>query len=222
MGEVLEIMQNVRVARDPIFIPAANGDQRHNHCILTVINNRGTKDAAGQARTDSYTLHFWGKYAEVAAWSLGKGREINVRGENRSYLHDTGRVKENGRKEVYRRNEVLVRKFFFGGDSKKELMARLAKNIAALEVAGGFKLPASVTPETLLAITKTPRVDYNPAIHDATGKYGVATIWRKGQAPVATASAPVDMNDVTAMKARIKEIEDAATAGGTVDAFPTA
>jgi hypothetical protein len=210
----------VRVARLPVFFPAKDGNARHNCCLVTVLGNVGKGD---NQKTKAYELAFWGKYAEVAAWEFDKGREINItKGELDSYRHDTGRLKANGSKEIYLQNKIHVRKFTFGRDSKKELVERISRNMAALCAELGIQLPAGFTAERLLAITRAPRVDYNPAIHDAAGKYGNATIWRPNMtaAPATASAAPVTADSVAEMEKNIAAMKAQLAAGGTP--FPVA
>jgi hypothetical protein len=213
-------LMGVRVARAPVFFPAKDGNPRHNCTLVTVIGNTGTGD---KAKAKAYELAFWAKYAEVAAWSFSKGREINViRGELDSYRIDTGRVKGNGAKEIYLTNKIHVRKFTFGRDSKKELLERVTANMRKLEAEGGFKLPDAVTADKLIEITRSPRVDYNPAIHDATGKYGEATIWKPNMVAAAPALGQnAKAEQIAALEKQIRELGGDPTAA-TVNAFPEA
>ena len=172
------ILCNARVAGPPTFFPGLTPDKHRT--LLTVIKNRG-KNKAGQPLSDEYTLVMWGKYAQTGALYFTVGRALNVECVPRSYSVDTGRLKPNGKKEIYRLTNFHVRSFEFGADSKKELSARINQNIMTAKAAGQIDQNATVTAEILLAVTRPQKVDYNPAVHNATGMYGNAKIFIKGQ-----------------------------------------
>ena len=174
-------LSNVRVAGAPTFFPS--DDSKKHRCLITVIKNRG-KNAQNVELTDAFTLVFWGKYAQTASLYLDKGRAINVDGVLRSYEVDTGRIKANGKKEINRTTSVHVKGFEFAKDSKKELVKRLNTNLAAIQAAkqGGTRDPnALTTGEELIVVHRSAAYDYNPQLAAATGRYGNAQVYIKGQ-----------------------------------------
>jgi hypothetical protein len=128
----------------------------------------------------------------VAACHLDKGRQISLIGELLSHTVDTGVVDAAGKKVMHRRNEVRVDRFWFGGDTLKELTQRVSKNLAALVATG-----TPITADLLVKSTRNATVDYNPALAMQTGMYGNARVWIKGQgflkagAPVVAPAVPV-------------------------------
>jgi len=177
MGKMLVTLIGVRVAGTPTFIPGAEVSKHHT--MLTVINNRG-KNKAGVEQSDEITLDFWGKYAQTAALYLDKGREINVIGELRSHTVDTGQTKANGKRDLNRNNSIVVDRFYFGADSKKELVARINANLAAAKAAGKLDPNATITGDDLIAVSRGAAYDFNPTLAAQTGMYGCAKVFVKG------------------------------------------
>lgn len=170
-------LSNVRVAGAPTFFPGS--EPKKHRCLLTVIKNRG-KNTAGEEMTDEIGLVFWGKYAQTAALYLDKGRAINVTGVLRSHTKETGKVKANGKKELQRDISVHVKSFEFSADSKKELVKRIGQNIARAKQEGFLPPDCTITPEYLIAVSKSPAYDYNPETARQTGMYGNARVYDKG------------------------------------------
>lgn len=222
LGAIKVQLLNVRVAGKPTFMPSKNGDPRRHHTMVTVICNRGKNPNNQEDMTDEITLNFWGKYAIFAAKYLDTGREINVDGELRSYRHQTGQINPtSGKPVIERRVEVLVNRCFFGKDSMKELSARINANIAALRQSG--RLVGDVAAEELLKVSRIDVGDYNPALHDASGIYGNARIWRGGwigngvAAPASTTDELAQLRQAVAtMSAQLS----AANAGASAEANP--
>jgi single-stranded DNA-binding protein len=229
LGKLLVQGFNVRIAADPMFIPAL--DPKRHHAMVTVICNRGLHPRTKEQMTDEITLNFWGGYALTAAKYLKTGREISFVGELRSFRHQTGQVNTAGKAVINRRIEVLVNQFFFGKDSMKELSARVNGNIAILRAGG--RIPANVilTAEELLVVQKEDAGDYNPAVHNPTGRYGNSRIWLKETnswanpgaaqtaqtAQMSAAATNVDAAaELAALKAKIAGME---AAGETVSPF---
>lgn len=188
MGKMITILIGVRVAGVPTFFPGENVD--NHHTMLTVICNRG-KNKAGVEMSDEVTLDFWGKYAQTAALYLEKGREINVEGELRSHTVDTGQVRANGKRDLNRNNSVVVDKFYFGSDSKKELVARINANLAAAKAEGKLDPNATITGDDLIKVSRGAAYDYNPALAAQTGMYGCAKVYVKGQGFIVPGQTPV-------------------------------
>jgi len=172
------ILTNVNVAGNPTFFPHPTDPNKHR-TLLTAIHNSKTRD--GRDLQDEFTLVFWGKYAQTAALYLEKGRSINVQGRMKSYSIDTGRVKANGKREIYRITTIHVDKFEFGRESMKALSARVNANIQKAKTEGLLPPQCNITADYLLAITPKPFVDYNPAVVAQTGLYGNARVFIKGQ-----------------------------------------
>jgi len=224
LGTMLVQLMNVRVAGTPTFMPGA--DQKRNHCMVTVICNRGKKPETQEEMSDEITLNFWGKYADFAAKYLDTGREINVEGELRSHRHQTGQVNPTtGKPIIERRVEILVNRCFFGKDSMKELSARVNAKIAGLKGTGRIPMDAIITAEELLAVNRPDAGDYNPVLAAQTGRYGNARVWVKGvgflgngvAAPTTTSNTGIDAltAQVAALQAQLK----AAAVGADVNPF---
>jgi len=209
MGKMQVTLIGVRVAGTPTFLPGAEVNKHHT--MLTVICNRG-KNKAGVEQSDEVTLDFWGKYAQTAALYLDKGREVNIIGELRSHTVDTGVLKANGKRDLNRNNSVLVDKFFFGSDSKKELVARINANLAKAKDEGKLDPNATITGDDLITVSRGAAYDYNPALAATTGLYGCAKVFVKGTGFIvpgqtvvpAMAVAPVDTVAKDAEIARLK------------------
>ena len=220
LGAMKVQLLNVRVAGKPTFMPGS--EPKRNHTMLTVICNRGKKPNTQEEMSDEITLNFWGKYADFAAKYLDVGREVNIDGELRSHRHQTGTVNPTtGKQNIERRVEVLVNRCYIGKDSMKEMSARMNAKIAALIAGGRLPQGTVLTAEELLAVDRPDIGDYNPAIHDATGVYGNAKIWRKGTGFVGTgaASAAPGTGDVASLKAQAEVISKALTAAGEANPF---
>jgi single-stranded DNA-binding protein len=214
LGSMNVQLIGVRVAGVPTFIPSPSGDVKKHHLMFTVINNRGINSNTKEEMTDEITVNLWGKYAVTGANYIAKGRELNVIGELRSYRHQTGRTRADGKPEIERRVEVLCNRFFFGKDSMKEMVARVGANISTLK-ASGRDLNGQLTAEELLAVTRPQFQDYNPAIHDASGILGNARIWKKGPGFVGNgvvANAPAA--DVATLQKQIEDMQKMISAAG--------
>jgi len=218
----LVFLSNVRAASNPTFIP---GDNANTHrCLLTVIKNRKARD--GRDLREEFSLVFWGKYAQTAALYIEKGRALNIEGAIRSYLVDTGRVKANGKPEVYRLNPIHVRSFEFGADSMKNLTARLNENIQRAKAEGLMAPNTTITAEYLLKTTPKQWMDFNPEMARQTGTYGNAKVFFKGQGFVnGTAQATAAANQAptaqtTDIAAQIAQLQAqlSAMAGQSVNA----
>jgi len=201
-------LSNVRVAGTPTFFP--HSDPNKCRCLVTVIKNRGT-NGQNQQLTNEYTLVFWGKYANVGACLLDKGRAINVEAVPRTRNVDTGRTKANGKREIYRTTNWHVRSFEFGPDSMKELDARVTNNLQALKQAGLLDPNSTITAAMLLKIERSKTVDYNQQIVSQTGMYGNARVFIKGQGfvqPQSMGAPVVAAEDTTAkVEALTAELE---------------
>jgi len=218
MGEMLFIGTDLRVAKDPVFIPggtieAPNPDK--NHAMVTLMTNRKVGD---KEYTDAISAHFYGKSASVAANYLCKGKQCNLRGRLQDYTQDTGVVDASGKKIIYRKVEVIATKLELLADP----ISKMDANIAALKQAG--RLVGDVTAKDILP-QKHSMVEFNPAAAASTGKYAHATVWTKdrgawqanGQA-VSTPAAGAD--EVAQLKARLAALEaNGAAAGSTASPF---
>lgn len=210
MGKIIVICNDVRVASEVTFIPGA--EVKRNHAIVTAIANLGINDKAGNPLTTDVTLNFWGKYAGVAACFLYPGKQINCEGELRSYTVDTGRVNSAGKRELIRKNEVVVRNMQLLGDSLKEINKRIATNIGAMKAAGQLPQTVVLSAEQLLANPdKTGLVDFNPTVAAQTGRYGKAKVWSKDRGFWEASKAPTapvsTIDQVTQLKAEIERLQ---------------
>jgi len=196
MGEFEAILTGARVAGTPTFIPGITGPER-NHTITTVMVNRRGRD--NKEYSDSLTVHFWGKSANMAANYLSVGKQCNIRGRLQDYTSDTGQVR-NGKRVLNRKVEVNAIRCELLADSMKEVQAAFDAGIIALKSAG------RLDPNTQIALSdilpkKNSMIDFNPVLAAQTGTYGRAKVWSKDRgfwtpgvaAPVAAATAvPVD------------------------------
>lgn len=185
MGNFVTLTE-VYVAGNPTFFP--HSDPNKHLTLVTAIENIKTSD--GRDLRNEFTLAFWGKYAQIAALYLEKGRAINVQGRLRTRPIDTGRVKANGKREIYRVTTVQVDKFEFGRDSMKALSARVNTNIQKAKAEGLLPPNCTITAEYLLKVEPKPFVEYNPAIAAQTGLYGNARVFVKGQGFLGPQNAP--------------------------------
>lgn len=221
---------NAFVAGEATFFP--NADPKKHKCLLTVIKNRGKNKFTGEEMKDEIGLVFWGGYAQSAALYLDKGRAINVYGTLRSHTQPTGQVKANGKAELHRNMSVNVSRFEFGPETKKELVKRIAGNLALIQAAKdkGTRSPDQpITAEELIAVNRPAKYDYNPELAMKTGRYGNARVYIKGQGflgegPAAPIAVPDDdhLARLEAEVTRLKAAKKAATAGAgeIVDPFP--
>lgn len=201
MGNATFSLTNARCLNDPIIIPNAS-DPNKNHTLITVIANRG-KTKAGKQLTTVLPLSFWGPYAAVAAVHLKKGRQINVTGDIVSFLMDTGSV-VNGKPQRFLRIEGRVAEFEFAGETMKELVARIDKNIASLKAAGRIAPQTVVTGQELLAVERPKTVKFDMAMASQTGMFGNARVFVKGSGflktgTVAQPAQPASVVDVKAI-----------------------
>jgi single-stranded DNA-binding protein len=216
MGNADFTLTNVRCLNEPLFIPSTAGENK-NHTMITVIANRGkTKD--NKELTTVLPLSFWGSYAAVAACHLKKGRQVNVKGELVSFLMETGAV-INGKPQRFLRVEGRAENFEFAGDTKKELAARIDKNIAAFKAIGRIPAAFNVTGEELLAIERDKTQKFDLAAAQMTGMFGNARVWMKGSGFLKPAAAPAptpnpvvvpapatpQMVDINAVKAALQK-----------------
>lgn len=175
------ILSNVRVVASPTFFPHATDPKKHK-CMITVAKNHGKHRTTGQPLPASYyELSFWGKRAQTCALYLNTGKLISAEVIPRSRLVDTGRFKQNGKKEIYRLTNWIVWNFEFGADSMKELCARINGNLALAKAAGLLNAESTVTAEVLLKTNRPTKYDYNPALAEQSGLYGNARVWIKGR-----------------------------------------
>jgi hypothetical protein len=222
-------LSNVRVAGIPTFFPGS--DPKRHRCLVTVIKNRGKNRNTGQDMTETYGLVFWGNYAQVAANYLTVGRAINVLCTPRSWDVDTGRVKANGKKEMYRTAQFHVVRFEFGADSKKELVKMITENIQKAKAEGLLPAETTITADYLIARQKKQFLAYNGTV-DAQGLYGNARVFIKGagwlqpgaSAPAPAAAAPAgdlaaQVANLTQMIANIQSGNAAPAAAQAVDPF---
>lgn len=178
MGNARFEFTNARCVNDPIFIPNL-ADQTKNHTLITVIVNRG-KTKGGKQMTTVLPLSFWGPYAAVAANHLKKGRQINVTGDVTSFLMDTGAV-INGKPQRYLRVEGRAAKFEFAGETLKDLVARIEKNIATLKAAGRIPAAVNVSGQELLSVERSKTQKFDMTLASQTGSFGNARVFIKGQ-----------------------------------------
>ena len=214
MDSIMSLI-NVHIAGTPTFFPGAEVNK--HRCLVTVMKNRG-KNKTGQEMTDEMTLVFWGKYAQTAALFLDKGRCINAEVVPRPYSVDTGQTRPDGKKIIHRITNFSVRSFEFGGDTKKELVARITANLQKAKAEGLIPMDATITAEYLIDIVRPTKYDYNPALVAATGLYGNAKVFIKGTGFVqatgivtspAVVPEVVESNDIEALRNRVEALKEA-------------
>jgi single-stranded DNA-binding protein len=219
MGKIQTQLMDVRIASDITFTPGA--DPKHNHAMFTVINNRGKKPGTQEEQTDEITCHCWGKYAGVISFYGYKGKQINIIGRIQSYSTETGRIKRNGKKEIFRKDEVVVDHVQLLGDSMKMIEQRVARNIADLITAGRTSIEG-ITAAELLKHTPPQIVDFSPA-NCPNGRYGYARVWTKDRGfwdqgaggaayqPMPVSNGAVNVNALQAQLAELSAKLQAAT-----------
>ena len=169
MGSININLQAVRVAGIPTFIPGSSQDT--HHLLFTIINNRGQSGEGKTKYTDELTCHIWGKYAEVMAHYISKGREISINGDLRSYSSGEG-------KSITRKNEVRVNTVFLGAEPYKVLNDTINGNIALLKMNGRLPQNCDIKAVDLLQKEKPVQKPYDVSVG---GTFGQAKVWTKGQ-----------------------------------------
>jgi single-stranded DNA-binding protein len=206
MGELTAILTGVRIAGDPTFIPGS--DPSKNHTIVTAMVNRKGRD--GKDYSEDITVHFWNKNANVAANYLSKGKQCNIRGRLNSRTVDTGQVRADGKKILYRIVEVNATHVELLGDSLKEMQAVFDNYIISLKNSGRLDPNAQINFSEALP-KKGPMIDFNPALSAQTGKYGHANVWSKDKGtwkPVAQAApASNEAATIAALEAQIAALK---------------
>jgi len=186
MGELKALLTGARIAGDPTFIPGS--DPSKNHTIVTAMVNRKGRD--GKDYSEDITVHFWNKNANVAANYLSKGKQCNIEGRLNSRTVDTGQVRADGKKILYRIVEVNATRVELLGDPLKETITALDNYIVSLKNSG--RLDPNVQINFVEALPKkSPMIDFNPALSAQTGKYCHANVWSKDKGswkPVTTAT----------------------------------
>jgi hypothetical protein len=221
---------NVRAAADPMFF--ADADPKKHRCLIPVIKNLGKHPTTGQPMTQSYTVIFWAKYAELAALMIEKGRQITLDGVLRTFNKELGNGPD-GKKQYSKITTIHARRFELGADSTKALIARINDNIAKGKASGLIPPQMTVGGDFLLAVVRPKHRPFNPAEVASTGKFGFAKVslgkgqgWvGAGAAVVAGAvTAPVMTKEqiaaqIASLQAQMNAAATAATGAGAVDPF---
>jgi len=211
MGELKALLTGARIAGDPTFIPGA--DPSKNHTIVTAMVNRKGRD--GKDYSEDITVHFWNKNANVAANYLSKGKQCNIEGRLNSRTVDTGQVRPDGKKILYRIVEVNATRVELLGDPLKETIAALDNYVVSLKNSGRLDPNTQINFVEALP-KKSPMIDFNPALSAQTGKYVHANVWSKDKGswkPMATAApASNEAATIAALEAQIAALKkDSAT-----------
>jgi len=184
---------DMRIMSQVTFIPGE--ETKRNHAMVTACSNDGNHPTKDEQMRTEVTLNAWGKNASIMAFYCYKGKQINVWGRLTSYTQDTGQVKANGDKILFRRNEISVERIQLLGDNKKKIQEKLDKNLAILKDNGRIAPEVVLTVDELLKSDNLPMVDYNPNAAAQTGMYGIARVYSKGRGfwdkSLGTAAAPV-------------------------------
>jgi len=212
MGNFKVFLTSARVAGNPTFIPGT--DPAKNHTMVVVMVNRKGKD--GKDYSQDITCHFWNKQANVAANYLSTGKQINIEGFLNTRTIDSGQMRPDGKKILYRLAEVKVTNHELLGDSFKEMEAAFDAGITALKSSGRLDPNTQISLNDVLP-KKGPMVDFNPALSAQTGKYGHANVWSKDKhtwkptmavaAPSAMASVPDKATAIATLEAQILQLK---------------
>jgi len=206
MGEFKVFLTGARVAKEPTFIPGS--EPAKNHAMATVMVNRKGRD--GKDYSQDITCHFWSKQANMAANYLSKGKQVNVEGTLNTRTIDTGQVRPDGKKILYRIAEVRVIRCELLGDPLRETIAALDNYIIAQKNSGRLDPNVQLNFNEALS-KKTPMVDFNPALSAQTGKYVHANVWSKDKQswkPTAPAAPAADKaTSIAALEAQIENLK---------------
>ena len=221
MGEFKVFLTGVRVAGDPTFIPGT--DPNKNHALTTVMANRKGRD--GKDYSQDITCHFWAKQANMAANYLAKGKQVNIEGTLNTRTIDTGQVRADGKKILYRISEVRVIRCELLGDSLKEIQNAFDTGILALKNSGRLDPNTQISLNDVIP-KKGPMVDFNPALAAQTGKYGHANVWSKDRGSwksTTVATAPTDQSaTIAVLEAKINQLKKEAVVANSAVADPFA
>jgi len=223
-------LTNVRVAADPMFYPGP--DPKQYRCMIPVIKNMGKNSVTGAQMTQSYTVIFWAKYAEMAAVMIEKGRQVTIDGVLRVFPKVMG-IGPDGKKIYNNITTVHARRFELGADSGKALDARVNARIAEGKAAGLIPQQMTVGADYLLKIERPKYRQFNPAEVAATGRFGFAKVsLGKGQGFASAVNMPapapaliLTQDQITAQIAALQAQFNAGTAAkaavavGSVDPF---
>jgi hypothetical protein len=183
-----------------------------------MIKNRGINPNNQQPMTSEFTFVWWGAYAETCCLYIPTGRAISALVAPRTRSIDTGRVKANGKKEIYRVTDFHVRAFEFGADSLKELVARLDANLLLAKQQGILDQNSTLSGQFLAQVKRPAKVPFVLALAEQTGMYGNARVFVKGRGwigpgaavpagvAVNPATVPTGVDEVSLLQARIAEI----------------
>jgi hypothetical protein len=219
-------LTNVRAAADPMFY--ADADPKKYRCLVPMIKNMGKHSVTGQPLTQSYTVIFWAKYAEMAALMIEKGRQISIDGVLRTFNKELG-TGPDGKRLFNKITTVHARRFELGADSTKSLIARINAKIAEGKAAGLIPQQMTVGGDYLLKVERPKHRQFNPAEVAATGRFGFAKVsLGKGQgfagvvntpAPALTQTKDQIAAQIAALQAQLNSGAAAVAAAGSVDPF---
>jgi hypothetical protein len=170
------MLTGVRVARTPIFIPAKDGNTKHNHLIATVLDNSPMPN--GEEATVEVSCHFWGKGAAIAANYLLTGSRINIEGSLQSFARDTGQLTSAGKRILERTLSLKVYRMELLNDSRKYRSEVFDKCILNLKAQGRLPQEVHLTLDDVEP-KKSTMVDFNPQVAAETGRYVNARVWSK-------------------------------------------
>ena len=211
----LAYIVNARVASAPTFFPNAAGDAKKHRAVLTLMKNyrRNGQDI----RTDTFSVWFWGKLARLACHRMPIGTSVTIVAEPRDYPRRTGRIKANGKEEIYRETSYHVVYFEFGqGLSNKAQNAIVTGNIAKLKAAGIIPADCTVTSEQLLESKLPEMQDYNPLLAQQTGMYGNAKVYIKDSGFVKPVAAAAGAQNVDLSSLNLSDPSDLQKLAGIV------
>jgi len=202
MIDTIVRLTNVRAASDPMFF--ADADPKKHRCLVPVIKNLGKHPVTGAPMTQSYTVIFWAKYAEMAAIMIEKGRQVTIEGVLRTFNKELG-TGPDGKRMFNKSTTVQARRFELGADSTKSLIARVNAKIAEGKAAGLIPVQMTVGGDYLLAVVRPKHRPFNPAEVQSTGKFGFAKVsMGKGQGFAGAVNVPATVSVPTKTKEQIQ------------------
>jgi hypothetical protein len=188
-GKTRVLLNNARLAADPVLFPGRNADGTYNpqldRATVTVIINRG------QGNPTAVRITCFGIAARILSLYCMKGKQVDIEGNLTSFLRDTGEIDPNTGK-TKKVNEVGVAVngggISLGADPMSVTDLVVKRNLgAALQGLKDKGLMApqdnidvivnAISAQALLSSNKEPMRDFNPNESGATGKFGNARVW---------------------------------------------
>jgi hypothetical protein len=178
MGNI--VLSQMHAANDPVLFHSDN--PKNLHARITGMHNAYKDKNTGKWVSKSYTIDFWGPTAEIAAQFLKKGTCFHVEGDLDTHEYDSGQLTASGKRKIIRENSVRCNRLTFGGPTMKEIRELVAINLASMYASGRIPQNVTITADDLVIRNNKPqRVNYDLNAVRATGKFGNARVWVKGE-----------------------------------------